>query len=265
MKLVDLMDKRLDYLKMNKSNDYYEENKRYFKKALSLWGSDLNVEEITRKDVNDLLMAEARRCKKIGKSNYKVNAMLRCMKALFNYGIRVYEMQIANPCIGIEFYPVTVHLKYIPSDEDIEAIRALCVPEQLMLFDFVEETGCRIMEAIRLTSADIDGELATLWTRKSKNSNLTPRRIPLPKCLKDYKIPKEPERVFKIWGDIPRFLEDKVKKLNQKKWSWHNLRHRRASIWATNGMNTFEIMVRLGHSNLQTTMNYLQLLGFTRW
>ncbi len=71
--------------------------------------------------------------------------------------------------------------------------------------------------------------------------------------------------VFNVWGDIPRFLEDKVKKLSQKKWSWHNLRHRRASIWATNGMNTFEIMVRPGHSNIQTPMNYPQLLGFAHW
>jgi hypothetical protein len=62
----------------------------------------------------------------------------------------------------------------------------------------------------------------------------------------------------------PRFLEDKINELKQKKWSWHNLRHRRASIWATNGLTTFEIMSRLGHSNLSTTMIYLQLLGFTR-
>jgi hypothetical protein len=29
-------------------------------------------------------------------------------------------------------------------------------------------------------------------------------------------------------------------------------------------MNTFEIMMRLGHTNLATTMKYLQLLGYTK-
>ena len=66
-------------------------------------------------------------------------------------------------------------------------------------------------------------------------------------------------KVFKDWESYPRFLEDLT-----DNWNWHNLRHRRASIWANNGLTTFEIMVRLGHSNLSTTMKYLQLLGFTR-
>ena len=145
---------------------------------------------------------------------------------------------------------------FISTDGEITSIRSKLNSNQTFLFDFVDQTACRIMEAIRFKAEDIDGNLITLWTRKSKNSNLTPRRIPKPDCLIGF---TGKGKVFKDWESYPRFLEDLT-----DNWNWHNLRHRRASIWANNGLTTFEIMVRLGHSNLSTTMKYLQLLGFTR-
>jgi integrase len=205
-------------------------------------------------------MAEAARLKKTNRGNYKVNSMLRSLKALFGYARKVHEIE-HQPCRDIDFYPITISLKRIPSDKDIEAVKAKCNPEQKALIDFVDQTGCRIMEAIRFTYEDVDGDLIALWTRKSKNSNLTPRRIPKPDCLSG----RGKGRVFNEWDAYPRFLEDKIKELDQPKWNWHNLRHRRASLWAKSGMPIFELMVRLGHSNLQTTQRYLQLLGFTRF
>jgi len=252
--LIDLCNDRLDFIKLKKSNDYYKENQRYFKLILNEWG-DIPVSKIARKMVNDLLMKEATRLKKSGKSNHKANSLIRSLKALFNYGIRIHDLSIKNPVFGIELYSVDQNLKYIPSDEEIREVRKKLNPEQKFLFDFVEQSAARIMEAIRFEHKDIDGELITLYTRKAKNSNLTPRRIPKPECL-DGLMGKG--RVFKEWTSYPRFLEDKVS------WNWHALRHRRASIWATEGMTTLELMTRLGHSNLTTTMRYLQLLGFSR-
>jgi len=86
-----------------------------------------------------------------------------------------------------------------------------------------------------------------------------PRKVPRPECL-PYEEYNKPERIFKRWTDQPRFLEKKVKELNQKSWSWHNLRHRYASKLSKEGRPLFEIMSLLGHSNLSTTQNYLQLL-----
>lgn len=261
MGLHDLMEDRLDYLKLKKSHDYYRETKRYFKTALSHWGNSKSANEISKQDINSLLMSEAKRLQGKNMTNFKVNSMLRSLKALFNYGIRFHDLDIKNPVSFVEFYPIDVHLKYIPTDKEIEAIRETLTKNQKFLFDFAEQTGCRIMEAVRFKAEDIDGDLITLWTRKSKNSNLTPRRIPKPECLADF---SGDGKVFAEWNALPRFLNEKVKKTVQKNWSWHNLRHRRASLWAKNGLTTFEIMIRLGHSNLSTTMRYLQLLGFTR-
>lgn len=257
MTIFDLAEDRLDYLKLKKSDFYYKENKRYFKKALSFWGKERMVSDITRKDVNEFLMYEAKRLKQEGKTNTKVNSMIRCLKALFNYGERAHDLKSQNPVKYAEFYPIDIKLKHIPTEAEINTVRGKLSQIQAFLFDFVDQTGCRIMEAVRFKADDISGDLITLWTRKSKNSNFTPRRIPSPDCLKGF---KGKGRVFKEWNTYPRFLEDVA-----DKWNWHNLRHRRASIWANSGMTIIEIMQRLGHSNLKTTQGYLQLLGFTRF
>ncbi|HDY87954.1 MAG TPA: site-specific integrase [bacterium] len=80
-----------------------------------------------------------------------------------------------------------------------------------------------------------------------------PRKVPRPEYLTDFKG-------FTRWGEHPRFLEKYVKKSGQESWNWHNLRHRFASKLSKEGRPLFEIMALLGHSNLSTTQNYLQLL-----
>lgn len=252
--LFELFHERLDYLKTKKSLGYYEENKRYFKKCLAEWGN-ISADQVTKKMVSDLLLKESKRFMQQGMTNFKVNALLRSLKAAFNHAIKHNDLNIKNPCIFVEFYSIDTKLKYIPSEEEVNEITVILSTNQKLLFDFVDQTGCRIMEAIRLQYSDISSNLVTLYTRKAKNSNLTPRRIPIPDCLAGL---SGEGAVFKDWNSYPRFLEGK------SKWNWHNLRHRRASIWASSGMTTFEIMTRLGHVNLQTTMKYLQLLGFSR-
>jgi integrase len=256
--LFDLMEHRLDFLQTNKSVVYYKENKRYFKIALDIWGRDRPASSITKKEANDLFLTVAKRLKEDKKQNYSVNAMQRCLKALFNYGIRFYELE-KNPIQFSQLYPIDIKLKRIPTDAEMIALKNKLTDSETFIFNFVDQTACRIFEAIRFKTEDIDGDLITLWSRKAKNSNLTPRRIPKPDCLKNF---KGKGKVFP-WTDHPGFLEKKIKKLEQKKWNWHSLRHRRASIWACDKMPLIEIMQRLGHSNLQTTQKYLQLLGFT--
>jgi len=255
--LRDLMTLRLDTIQAKMSIDYYKENKRYFKKVLAEWGN-IRISEVTKPMVNALMLKESKRLKTKNKTNHKVNSMLRCLKALFNFAIK-NDYDVKNPCI-LDLYPIDIKLKYIPTSEEIENVKSKCTQAQNYLIDFVDETGCRIMEAIRFKYSDIDNDLITLYTRKSKNSNLVPRRIPKPKSLTS----NGKGNVFKEWTEYPRFLEDIMKELGYK-WNWHNLRHRRASIWANSGMNIYEVMTRLGHSNMSTTMGYLQLLGFTNF
>ena len=251
MTLKTLMEKRLDYLQEQKSNDYYKENKRYYKKLLHKVG-EIRADQVRKEAVHELMMFESNRLKKMGCTNHKANSMLRSLKALFNWGNKIFDLDIRNPA-NLDFIKIDKKAKYIPTDEEIKAVRKTLTNEQRLLFDFVDESGCRIGEALRFTAKDIKGNYIVLYTRKAKNSDLTPRVIPLPSCIAGVKIT---DRLFSPWKAYPRFLEDRA-----VNWSWHGLRHRRASIWANNGMPVFDIMDRFGHENVSTTMGYLQKLG----
>ena len=213
MFLKDLIEKRLAHIEQTKSKDYYKENKRYFDKALEAFGN-IEVDNITKQMMNELVASEGKRLKGNGKSNFKVNSMIRSLKALFNWGNKVYDLEMKNPCNSVDFYPIDVNLKYIPTDAQILAVKAICTLEQKALIDFVDETGCRILEAVRFKHEDIDGDIITLYTRKSKNSNLTPRRIPKPSCLNGN---TGRGKVFVDWVAYPRFLEDRIRHLKQPK------------------------------------------------
>jgi len=255
--LVDVMSARLDEIKANHSNRYYKETQRYYKILLKYLGN-IPVASVRKVQINKFLFEYSKQVHERGSSNYCTNAMLRSVKALFNYAIRIYDIEMRNPFVGIKLFPVDIKLKYIPSEKEIASVRSALDNEECFLFDFVEQTGCRINEALRLRYENIQEGLVTLWTRKAKNSNLTPRRIPVPECLK--KIQGN-GCIFGRWKDKPKFLERYIRKLGLKKWSWHNLRHRRASLWAQEGRTLLEIMQLLGHSNLSTTQKYLQILG----
>ncbi|MFA5405044.1 MAG: site-specific integrase [Ignavibacteria bacterium] len=255
--LLEAINERLDYIKTKKSRGYYRENKRYYSELIKEFG-DREINGINKKQMNDFLLKMSQRLQTQGKDNYAVNYALRVYKALFQMVIKNHELELKNPCYGISFFPIVKRLKYIPTDDEIESLKKLCDSGERLLIDFVLNTGARISEALKVNGKDIIGGYVILYTRKSKDSNLVPRKVP-----HHMKLPnlKDDERLFSRWADIPKFLERKLKKLEQKKWSYHNLRHRYASLLSKQGKPLFEIMTLLGHTNLKTTQIYLQLLN----
>lgn len=259
LSLLQAINERLDYVQIKKSSDHYKDNKRYYTILLNAFG-DISLSFVKKSQIENLLLETSKQQQSKGKDNYAVNAMLSTYKALFNYVINKHELNIKNPCNGIGKFSVKKKLKYIPSDKDIDAVKAVCDAGQVQLLDFVRDTGCRISEALRLMGADIFEHEVILYTKKSINSDLIPRKLPKPTCINRVSIQTD-ERLFKRWSDEPRFLEDKVKSLKQRRWNWHNLRHRKASIWHNKEKRPlYEVMILLGHSNLKTTQGYLQLL-----
>lgn len=258
LSLLEAINERLDYVLVKKSKDYYKDNKRYYAILLEKLGN-IPFNAIKKAQIEDLLLETSKKQQGKGFDNYVVNAMINTYKALFNYIIDKHDLNLKNPCKGVDKFSIKKKFKYIPSDEDIENVRSLCDEGQKMLIDFVKETGCRISEALRLTGKDILSDYVILYTKKSRNSDLVPRKVPKPDIIKDIKIDLE-EKLFKRWCDVPRFLEDRVRELEQQNWNWHNLRHRFASKLSKEGKPLFEIMSLLGHSNLKTTQYYLQLL-----
>ena len=266
IQLFDLINERLDYIKANNSEKHYSESQRYLK-AFYRYIGNIVVQDITKADINRFLVGVAtaqkqkkdKKNKPIKTTNYPVNALLRVIKALFYYAIETYELNMRNPCKGIDFYPIEKRMKYIPRDEELTALLLLCDEEQRDLVEFVLGTGARISEAIALKGEDVGDDYVVLYTRKSQGGNRIPRKVPKPDCLIG-KTFQADERVFSRWIDKPHFLKRKVKKLKGQMWGWHSLRHRYASMLSKEGKPLFEIMKLLGHSNLSTTQIYLQLL-----
>ncbi len=264
--LFDLMNERLDHIKVNNSEKHYSESRRYLKLFYKQMGNVM-IQDITRADINRFLVsvatAQKQKKDKKGKpmktTNYPVNALLRVVKALFYYAIDTYELNMRNPCKGIDWYPIEKKMKYIPSDEELTALLQLCDEEQSFLVKFVRDTGARINEAIALKGEDVGDDYVVLYTRKSHGGNRIPRKVPKPECMNSKQYPTD-ERIFNRWSDKPHFLKRKLKKLKGHTWGWHCLRHRYASMLSKEGKPIFEIMKLLGHSNLETTQIYLQLL-----
>lgn len=260
MTFLDVCTKRLDFLE-TKSKYYFGDNKRLFKKLIGVWGANTDIKKISRPLILDYLLSEVKRCKRDGFDNHTVNAQIRHIKALFVYAMDELECIETNPSRKLKFYPVKKNLKYIPPDDHINMVCEFLLPHQLRIYMFCIVSACRVSEALRATGEDIDKEagLLTLWTRKKRFSDLTPRRIELPKEI----IPlKQEGRLFPEWTQYPRFIEKACKVMNIKLFGWHSFRHRKASLMAKNGVPINEIQHHLGHESILVTQQYLHLLGY---
>lgn len=256
--LSDVMNDRLTDIKAKKGEKYYKQTKVYYKLLLEHI-QNISVNEVKRDMIQSFLIKQSAEMKKKKKGNYAVNAILRSIKALFYYAIDVKEIEMINPCKRIQLFPVDKKIKYIPPDKDIQEVLNICTSEQILLINFVDETAARINEPLKLYGIGVSEEHVILTTRKSKNSDLVPRKLPRPKCMEGKKY-KASERVFPWWKKEPKFLARKIKLLGQEPWGFHSLRHRRASLWLKEGKSEFEIMKLLGHSSLSVTQIYLQML-----
>ena len=131
-----------------------------------------------------------------------MNVCLTYLKALFNYGIKIHELDVKNPFVGIKPFAEDRQIKYIPTDKDIDEVLELCDRDEALLIHFVMKTGARTSEAIRFESKDIYDEFVVLHTRKSLHGSLIPRKVPYTtEQLGDFKG-------FNRWKKEPRFLEE---------------------------------------------------------
>ena len=262
MTLYELCNKRLDFLK-TKSDKYYNDNQRLFKKIIKKWGWNSLVSSIRKPIVYDFLLAESKRLIKAGKTNSSVNHDLRYLKALFEFAIEMELMEV-NPTRKIKPYPVKKELYYIPPELHLQMVCEWCLPHQQKLIVFVKETACRISEALRVKGGDVDADrgLLALWTKKKRYGDLTPRRILLPEAVKKM---KQKGLLFPEFTQYPRFIEKACKELEIPVFGWHTYRHLKASQMAMDGVPLIQISSFLGHESIVITQKYLHHLGFIQY
>lgn len=251
---------RLEDLEVRRTKDYFLENKRLFERLMVLWG---HLAKVTTEDVEDYLKKVARTSKPTA------NKHLRHIKALYNHGVKRKWFQF-NPAVGIEMFGVPRKKKYIPPPEDIAKVLGLAKEEQRNYLLVVCHTLARVREINKLKWEDVnlDAGYLVLRTRKSKNSDIVERKIPMTETVKRIlsALPRVGEYVFmnpatkKRYGYRRRFLHSLCIKAGVKPFLYHALRHYGASKLDNAGAPLTDIQEILGHQRATTTDIYLQSL-----
>ena len=127
----------------------------------------------------------------------------------------------------------------------------------------------RVSEINKLKWTDNFKDYIILRTRKSKNSDITERKIPKNKTLKKsiQSMPKIGEYIYcyKATGKPYRYrsklMGSLCRKAKVRKFTYHNLRHYGASKLAEAGVSITDIQYLLGHQRASTTDLYLQSIS----
>ncbi|MCF8048717.1 MAG: tyrosine-type recombinase/integrase [Desulfarculaceae bacterium] len=211
-----------------------------------------------------------------------VNDWLRYSATAFNepWGRkRARRLKAANPFEFVDRYSVEHRAKYVPTPQEVAAIRLAADGEFRLYVEIVAETAARVGEARALAWEDVilPGARPTvvLYTRKTATGDRLPRRVGI-----------QPELVsaFKAWrraqgpGRVYVFQQEEKEAAHHDIWVRKNLaaacqrakvpyfppgcfRHYRASKWADDGKSLTWIQTMLGHSKATTTDVYLHALG----
>ncbi|MBW1717707.1 MAG: site-specific integrase [Deltaproteobacteria bacterium] len=275
MAFLDLVNKRLDYVKAYNSGEHYRIYRYLAKRWIQQWGK-LNCGEITGAMIQDHILERSK------VSAYTANKDLRYLRATFNYGLKK-RLITSNPTEDMEFMPVEKRVKYVPPVEDIDKVIEVADPDTQDYLWAIRETMGRVSEINRLTWHDVDFEqrYVVLYTRKKRGGHLTPRKVAMTEKLFEVLSRRYENRdkakpwIFwhRYWStkegrfkegpykDRKKIMKILCKKAGVKYFRFHSLRHAGASIMDGNNVPLGAIQRILGHENRRTTEIYLHSIG----
>lgn len=104
--------------------------------------------------------------------------------ATFNFGREKGHISV-NPTDGLDFMPVEQKIHYIPPIADIEAVIAEAGPDTQDYLLTIQDTMVRVSEinGLKCEEVDLESGQITLFARKKKGGNRTPRVIPMTQRL----------------------------------------------------------------------------------
>jgi integrase len=275
MAFLELLNRRLDFVHVFKSPRYYSDYLGMAKRQVREWDGR-KCSEITPAMVQDYLIKRAK------VSAFTANKELRYLRALFNFGVN-QGLIMENPSKGLEFMPIEKRIKYVPPKEDVAKVLLAAEPDTQDYLVAILDTMGRMSEINRLTWEDVDFERnkVTLYTRKKKGGNLTPRRITMTARLRIILLARHQSRaVDKPWVFWQRYWSRKegkfmegpyqdrkkimgtlCRKVGVRYFRFHALRHLGASVMDGLNVPIGSIQCVLGHENRTTTELYLHTIG----
>ena len=278
MDFLELVNKRLDHVKAYNSERHYTDHIYLAKRWVKEWGK-LKCSEITPSMIQNFLLQRLRKT-----SGYTANKELRYLRALFNFAMHpTRDWMDHNPTRGIAFFPVEKQIKYVPPKNDVlRVIMAAEQEEQDYLWTIALTMG-RMSEINRLTWHDVDfnSRCVTLYTRKKKGGNLTPRNVPMPSKLFEllskrfekrdndkpwvfwhrYWSRKNGQWIEGPYAERKKFMKTLCEKAGVRYFRFHALRHFGASMLDLAKIPIGSIQRILGHESRITTEIYLHSVG----
>jgi integrase len=271
---LDLVNKRLDYVKSYHSARHYKDYLYFARRWVKKWGK-LSSNCITPKAVEDYILER----RKI--SAKAANREIRYLRATFNF-LRRKKFIAYNPTEGIDFFPEEKSLKYVPVPEDIDRVIAFADREVQDYLLTIRDTMGRMGEVNRLTWNDVNFEqrFVVLYTRKKKGGHLTPRKVAMTQRLyealsrrhheRDESLPwvfwhtytnRAGEKITGPYNERNKIMRSLCRKAEVKYFRYHALRHASASVLDQRGARLGDIQRILGHENRRTTEIYLHSIG----
>lgn len=201
------------------------------------------------------------------------------LTALFNHAERFYDLR-DNPCKKVDKMGRSnaKELNFWTKDEYEVFLETFAEGDEMyrLIFQMLFWLGCRIGEALALTSSDIDLEKATIsvtktYYRRNKTDYITSpktessnRKITIPKFLqgeikeyldRQYELAPD-ERIFPITDRaIQKKMKQKTEETNLNPIRVHDLRHSHIALLIEKGLQPLVIAQRVGHDSVNTTMN----------
>ncbi|CAN8138998.1 putative Site-specific integrase [uncultured Thiomicrorhabdus sp.] len=226
------------------------------KQVIETIGRYVPVETITDGTVEALITS----FKAQGNSNKTINRKLTSLSVM---------LKMARKRGYIESIPTIERLKesgsrvHYYTDEMVDSfignLKGTSYSDMVPYFLFLLDTGCRVTEALKATTADInEGNSVTFRETKGGRS----RTIPLTLRQREYIKGLEDGPLF------PTVTYDRIRTsftlVGRDKLKWpgeyvvHTFRHTCATRLVQKGVHIVDVKEWLGHSNIQTTMIYIQ-------
>jgi len=274
MAFLELVNRRLDYIKAYNSERYYTDHFYMARRWVAVWGH-LGCRDITFEMVQGYILGIGEKV-----SAHSANAALRALRALFNFGKHPARRWIeGNPTEGVRFLPVEKKLKYVPPRKDVLKVITCADPDTQDYLWTIALTMARMGEINRLTwtDVDLDDRYVVLYTRKKMGGHLTPRKVPMPEKLygilscryarRDKAKPWVFWHRFRdvkkgVWAEGPyrdrrTLMRTLCERAGVAYFRFHALRHFGASMLDRANISLGSIQRILGHENRTTTEIYL--------
>ena len=150
--------------------------------------------------------------------------------------------------------------KYLSKEEIDERLQEISNHKKKMFIRFLWMSGVRVTEAINLEKKDLDLQNYLMTVKWLKSRRWNERVVPIHPLLKNilelYVAPlKSTDKIFPYSRQHAWTICKK-----EMNCSPHQLRHSFAVHWLKNGSDIVTLHKILGHSKIQTTMEYLNIV-----